>query len=219
MKNILVLFILSSLLSCKSPNHKTIYNPEFNHKDVETFSNIYEPEFKETIYDRVDFLKPGEKAKKEYRSLRPFFSKKRTPDFDMSKGYNYKDFWMKPDLEKIKNPAAEMQITFIGHAAFLFQFGKKVENFSINLNDDKVIVASFGSKTFSFSSFDRDNQRIILSQDGENHSISFTYEKFHHNHYQNIVFNMKDISIEFDGEACPGSLIYYSMFLYGILSL
>ena len=83
------------------------------------YKNLFPPEYgylEETEYDRIDFRKPHEKGVKEYSLLTD-----PRGDIDRTKGYDPVAYTVIPDFDIIRNPAYEVQITWIRHASFLVQ--------------------------------------------------------------------------------------------------
>ncbi|MBF0297430.1 MAG: MBL fold metallo-hydrolase [Oligoflexia bacterium] len=116
---------LMLLSSCTSSQHNIIVGQNLNLNSYQNqkgeFQNIYPSEMLgETIYDKIDFLKDEEKAKKEYFN---FGFKHDNINIDLTKGFIPDDFIVKPNLDRLKNNNEKTQITWLGHASFLIQFG------------------------------------------------------------------------------------------------
>lgn len=84
--------------------------------------NLFAPRYgfgEQTEYDQIDFLKPHERKPRKYRLL----SDPRGGDIDRTLGYDPADNTVEPDIEILRNPTADVQITWIRHASFLIQLG------------------------------------------------------------------------------------------------
>ena len=123
MRRFILLFLPLSLLpSCSRPERPVILHPEFSHADVERFSNLYPTTAEKVAFDDVDFRLPEEKGTRGY-----FLGHGREAgeeEIDRMKGYRPEAWQQVPDWEKIRHPAGLLQVTWLGHACFLIQFGK-----------------------------------------------------------------------------------------------
>jgi L-ascorbate metabolism protein UlaG (beta-lactamase superfamily) len=104
-----------------------IKNPEINSWNAEQrrYVNLFQPQYgklEETEFDSIDFRQPHEKGVRKYA----FLSDPRG-DIDRTKGYDPSEYTVAPDLSLLESPAHDVQITWIRHATFLIQLGKKYQ--------------------------------------------------------------------------------------------
>ena len=111
--------------SCSSQDHKIVLNPEFpKHVHAKKFKNIYESKWSITKYDKIDFLKPDERKKRDYRFWSHGEDSPGVEGIDMTHGYDSKSLISSIDWKIIKNDDIPIRITWIGHASFLISFNK-----------------------------------------------------------------------------------------------
>jgi N-acyl-phosphatidylethanolamine-hydrolysing phospholipase D len=128
LSRLLLYFALIVLTSaCVAENRRVIKNPEMDHWDGRRgrHKNLFPPEYaylEETEYDRIDFLKPHERKPFKYKLL-----KNPKGDIDRTHGYDPTEYTVTPDLHLLRNPAHDVQITWIRHASFLIQLGEKYQ--------------------------------------------------------------------------------------------
>jgi len=119
----LCLAIVVAMSACTAPKRRIIVNPELDQWDakrweyVSLFPSTY-GYLEESEFDRIEFRKPHEIGVREYK----FYHDPRG-DIDRTKGYDPAEYTIPPDLGLLKNPAHEVQITWMGHASFLIQLG------------------------------------------------------------------------------------------------
>ena len=90
------------------------------------YKNLFPSEYKKgekTAYDHIDFLKPYERKPHKYRLL----SDPRGGDINRTLGYNPSDYTVEPDVNQLKKPNHDVQITWLRHASFLVQLGGKYQ--------------------------------------------------------------------------------------------
>jgi L-ascorbate metabolism protein UlaG (beta-lactamase superfamily) len=121
------LVIVFAFNACTSINRRVIKNPELNHYDRQhgRYENLFPPKYhhlEETEFDKIDFRQPHEKGIRKYA----FLSDPRG-DIDRTKGYDAADYTVAPDLSLLKAPDHDVQITWIRHASFLIQMGRKYQ--------------------------------------------------------------------------------------------
>ena len=76
----------------------------------------------ETEYDSLDFRKPHEMGVKKYSLLTD-----PRGDIDRTKGYDPSTYTVAPDVSLLDNPRYKVQVTWIRHASFLIQLGRKYQ--------------------------------------------------------------------------------------------
>jgi L-ascorbate metabolism protein UlaG (beta-lactamase superfamily) len=77
----------------------------------------------QTEYDQIDFLKAHERKPHTYRLLK----NPKGGDIDRTLGYNPSDYTVEPDMDTLRHPTHNVQITWLRHAAFLVQIGGKYQ--------------------------------------------------------------------------------------------
>ncbi len=113
--------------ACAASYRPVIINPELNQWDGKRmrFINIYPPKYgylEETEFDRIEFRKPHEIGEREYALVTD-----PRGDIDRSKGYDAAEYTVTPDIDLLQHPTHDIQITWIRHATFLIQLGKKYQ--------------------------------------------------------------------------------------------
>jgi hypothetical protein len=108
------------------------------------------------------------------------------------------------------------------HIKGLYKKGEENAEFIVKV-EDQQLVGSFGSNLIAFNRIDRENNNIILKI-GENEvSVHYEAEIVENPHLKNITFtftnNETPYEVKLEGECCLGSVIFYSIFLYGITSI
>jgi L-ascorbate metabolism protein UlaG (beta-lactamase superfamily) len=118
---------ISLLCACAPATHRVIRNPELDHWDGRRmrYRNLFPPNYgymSETEYDRIDFRLPHERKTRTYRLVH-----NPKGDIDRSAGYDGADYTIKPDIELLRHPAHDIQITWLRHASFLIQLGTEYQ--------------------------------------------------------------------------------------------
>ena len=124
---LLYLLLILTITACFAPERRVIKNPELNQWNAEKqhYVNLFPAKYgklEETEFDSIDFRKPHEKGVRKYA----FLSDPRG-DIDRTKGYDPLEYTVAPDLSLLQSPAHDVQITWIRHATFLIQLGKKYQ--------------------------------------------------------------------------------------------
>jgi L-ascorbate metabolism protein UlaG (beta-lactamase superfamily) len=126
-KATLVVILLCLLSACASTAHRTIRNPEVDHWDGKRmrYKNLFAPKYgymSETEYDRIDFRLPHERKTRTYRLVH-----NPKGDIDRSIGYDAGNYTVDPDMDRLRHPTHEVQITWLRHSSFLIQLGRKYQ--------------------------------------------------------------------------------------------
>ena len=126
-KATLVVILLCLLSACASTAHRTIRNPEVDHWDGKRmrYKNLFAPKYgymSETEYDRIDFRLPHERKTRTYRLVH-----NPKGDIDRSIGYDAGNYSVDPDMDRLRQPTHEVQITWLLHSSFLIQLGRKYQ--------------------------------------------------------------------------------------------
>lgn len=90
------------------------------------YKNLFPSKYKlgeQTRYDHIDFLKPHERKPHTYRLLK----NPAGGDIDRTLGYDPAEFTVDPDMDTLRRPTHEVQITWLRHAAFWVQLGGKYQ--------------------------------------------------------------------------------------------
>ena len=121
------LLLIITIAACSTPERRVIKNPEMNSWNAEQrrYVNLFQPQYgklEETEFDSIDFRQPHEKGVRKYA----FLSDPRG-DIDRTKGYDAAEYTIAPDLSLLQSPAHDVQITWIRHATFLIQLGRKYQ--------------------------------------------------------------------------------------------
>ena len=90
------------------------------------YQNLFPSKFRmgeQTEYDPIDFLKAHERKPHTYRLLK----NPNGGDIDRTQGYNPSDYTVAPDMDTLRHPTHNVQITWLRHAAFLVQIGGKYQ--------------------------------------------------------------------------------------------
>ncbi len=90
------------------------------------YKNLFPSKYglgQQTEYDHIDFLKPHERKPHTYRLLK----KPGGGDIDRTRGYNPSDYTVEPDVDTLRHPTQDVQITWLRHAAFWVQLGGKYQ--------------------------------------------------------------------------------------------
>jgi hypothetical protein len=124
---LLYLSLILAIAACSAPERRLIKNPEMNQWNAtkRRYVNLFQPQYgylEETEFDQIEFRKPHEMGTRKYAIL----SDPRG-DIDRSKGYDASEYTVSPELDLIHNPTHDVQITWIRHATFLIQLGKKYQ--------------------------------------------------------------------------------------------
>jgi L-ascorbate metabolism protein UlaG (beta-lactamase superfamily) len=124
---LLYLSLILTIAACGAPERRVIKNPDMNQWNGEQrrYMNLFQPQYgylEETEFDQIEFRKPHEMGTRKYAIL----SDPRG-DIDRSKGYDASEYTVSPELDLIHNPTHDVQITWIRHATFLIQLGKKYQ--------------------------------------------------------------------------------------------
>jgi N-acyl-phosphatidylethanolamine-hydrolysing phospholipase D len=119
--------IAIAISACASPDRRVIVNPYLNPWDDNRggYVNLFEPAYgylEESAFDKIDYRKPHEIGERKY-----LFYHDPRGDIDRTKGYDPAEYTVSPDYELLRNPAHEVQITWVGHATFLIQLGGKYQ--------------------------------------------------------------------------------------------
>ncbi len=127
MRFILCIALLFTIIACTT-QRRVIKNDTLDDWDGRRmqYKNLFSPKYRlgeETAYDRIDFLKPHERKPYKYRLL----SDPRGGDIDRTLGYNPSDYTVEPDVNRLKKPTHDVQITWLRHASFLVQLGGKYQ--------------------------------------------------------------------------------------------
>ena len=123
----LCLLLILAITACTAPERRVIKNPEMNSWNAEQrrYVNLFQPQYsklEETEFDAIDFRRPHEKGVRKYA----FLSDPRG-DIDRTKGYDAAEYTVAPDFSLLQSPAHDVQITWIRHATFLIQLGRKYQ--------------------------------------------------------------------------------------------
>ncbi|MGD8739282.1 MAG: hypothetical protein PVG34_03140, partial [Desulfobacterales bacterium] len=123
---ILCIIILFVTGACTA-NRRVIKNEALDDWDGRRmrYKNLFPPTYgylEETEYDRIDFRQPHEKGVKEYSLVTD-----PRGDIDRTKGYDPAAYTIIPEFAILRNPAHEVQVTWIRHASFLVQLGGKYQ--------------------------------------------------------------------------------------------
>lgn len=94
----------------------------------------------------------------------------------------------------------------------------EVEQFLV-ANVDRKLTGTFGEKVVQFAGLDRDNSTIMLKDGDQTINVKYETESFDGEHYHGITWKFNGKEIHLDGEGCLGSMIFYSLFFYGLSSL
>jgi L-ascorbate metabolism protein UlaG (beta-lactamase superfamily) len=89
------------------------------------YQNLYAPKFgymSKTAYDDIDFRLPHERKTRTYRLVH-----NPEGDIDRSVGYDAADFTVEPDMERLRHPTHDVQITWLLHSSFLIQLGGRYQ--------------------------------------------------------------------------------------------
>ena len=124
---ILCIVVFSAAGAC-STNRRVIKNETLEDWDGQRgrYKNLFPPKYglgEETEYDRIDFLKAHERKPHQYRLL----ADPRGGDIDRTLGYNPSEYTVQPNFKILQNPTHDVQITWIRHASFLIQLGRKYQ--------------------------------------------------------------------------------------------
>ena len=125
--SVLCLAVAFATCACTTTNRRVIKNPELNHYDRQSgqYANLFPAKYgklEETEFDAIDFRQPHEKGVRTYA----FLSDPRG-DIDRTKGYDPLEYTITPDIALLQSPAHDVQITWIRHATFLIQLGRKYQ--------------------------------------------------------------------------------------------
>jgi L-ascorbate metabolism protein UlaG (beta-lactamase superfamily) len=115
------------LTACAASFRPVIVNPELNQWDGKRmrYTNLFPPKYgylEETEFDKIEFRKPHEIGEREYALVTD-----PRGDIDRSKGYDAAEYTVRPDIDLLQHPTHAIQITWIRHATFLIQLGKKYQ--------------------------------------------------------------------------------------------
>ena len=121
------LLLILAITACTAPERRVIKNPEMNSWNAEQrrYVNLFQPQYgklEETEFDSIDFRRPHEKGVRKYA----FLSDPRG-DIDRTKGYDAAEYTVAPDLSLLQSPTHDVQITWIRHATFLIQLGRRYQ--------------------------------------------------------------------------------------------
>ena len=109
------------------------------------------------------------------------------------------------------------------HIRGFYKKGSEILHFSVEMKDRKL-TGTFGDLTIQFLKIDKENKDIILKNGEREISVRYAFESFESPHFHDITFsflNGHDLPsvVRLDGECCMGSMIFYSIFFYGIAAL
>ena len=128
-KTITVYLLLGALTlwACAPSSHRVIRNPDLDHWDGKRmrYKNLYAPRYgymSETAYDQIEFRLPHERRTRSYRLVH-----NPKGDIDRSVGYDAAQFTVAPDIDRLRHPTHEVQITWLLHSSFLIQFGDQYQ--------------------------------------------------------------------------------------------
>jgi hypothetical protein len=121
------LSLILTIAACSAPERRLIKNPDMNQWNAtkRRYVNLFQPQYgylEETESDQIEFRKPHEMGTRKYAILYD-----PRGDIDRSKGYDASEYTVSPELDLIHNPTHDVQITWIRHATFLIQLGKKYQ--------------------------------------------------------------------------------------------
>ena len=116
-----------AMSACASPDRRVILNPDLDQWDDSRgeYVNLFEPTYRymeASEFDGIDYRQPHEMGMGNY-----LFYHDPRGDIDRTKGYDPAEFSVSPNLELLKNPVHDVQITWIGHASFFIQLGGKYQ--------------------------------------------------------------------------------------------
>lgn len=118
--SVLIAIFLISHAYAECP-HASLLNPYLKHAHVKTFENTYIANIGVNTYDSIDFLKPHEKISGTYYLSNQ--DSEGSPKINRTAGYDPKLFQVKPSIKQLRDNE-NVQITWLGHASFLIQFGR-----------------------------------------------------------------------------------------------
>jgi len=117
------------------------------------------------------------------------------------------------------------------HIKGQIKLGKEIKEFVVKKIDGKL-TAKFPGRTFKFSGFDKENKTIYISDDeyGREIAIRYDMQDVEDVHLVKVSFNadavtginpddVRSFDVFLDGECCYGSLIYYALFLTGLVAM
>ena len=98
----------------------------------------------------------------------------------------------------------------------------EIKTFSVEVVD-QVISGTFGDKKINFVGVDRENKIIKLSMGDVAVPIHYKTESFEDGHFHGITWTFtvhgEEHNVYLDGECCLGSMIFYSVFFYGLTTI
>ena len=115
------------MTACAASYRPVIINPDLNQWDGmrSRYVNLFPPKYsylEESEYDKIEFRKPHEIGERAYALVTD-----PRGDIDRSKGYDAAEYTITPDMDLIRHPHHDLQITWIRHATLLIQMGEKYQ--------------------------------------------------------------------------------------------
>ncbi|MFH1618942.1 MAG: hypothetical protein ABIG11_03470 [bacterium] len=109
------------------------------------------------------------------------------------------------------------------HIKGLYKAGKDIGEFSVVVKDKKP-MGTFGENTVSFVRIDKEKKAIVLQSSAGEVYVYYSYAGTNGEHMMNIDFRFDGLNgrqhhVMLEGECCLGSVIFYSIFLYGVTGL
>ena len=125
--SLLCVMLVMILTACAASYRQVIVNPELDQWDGKRmrYTNLFPPKYgylEESEFDKIEFRKPHEIGEREYALVTD-----PRGDIDRSKGYDAAEYTVAPDIDLLHHPVHDIQITWIRHATFLIQLGKKYQ--------------------------------------------------------------------------------------------
>lgn len=103
------------------------------------------------------------------------------------------------------------------HIRGTYKVGEEIKNFAVQKVDGKL-TGTFGDRKVLFAGLDKPNKKIMVKFNDETIIVTWEAESFENGHYHNVDLMFGDFNINIQGEACLGSLIFYSLFFTGLTS-
>jgi len=191
------LLLIIAIAACSTPERRVIKNPEMNSWNAEQrrYVNLFQPQYsklEETEFDAIDFRQPHEKGVRKYA----FLSDPRG-DIDRTKGYDAAEYTVAPDFSLLQSPAHDVQITWIRHATFLIQLGRK---YQILVDPVLEVIDGYTGRFMKYADIGklyadpplttRDLPFVYGSEDAVNAQINIV--AISHNHYDHLNWNTID---------------------------
>ena len=119
--------LLTIITACKASYRPVIINSDLDQWDGKRmrYVNLFPPKYaylEESEFDKIEYRKPHEIGDREYALVTD-----PRGDIDRSKGYDAAEYMVIPNKDLLHRSQHDLQITWIRHATFLIQLGKKYQ--------------------------------------------------------------------------------------------